>query len=247
MKPCQLPTPKPRRKYVKLSPVQWAEARAAYAAGGVTVEDLAARYGVNVRTLFAHMARHAVTKGCAAAALAGAVETKILNEALLDGDDLGRRICESRDRVYQDAERLQALAMAQVQALQDPATALGASAALRSLDLAASILNRIQRARWVSLGMDGNTPPPGDLPELPIRELTQTETAEIVERLRQEDDRLGYGPDTDVTADDDGDVVTEGDDDDAAEDQGEENRGDDWGGGNDAPAPARSGKSVVAK
>ncbi len=200
----------PKRRYTRLTPERWAEARAAWATGGVTAEDLAARFGCSVRAVQLHMAEHKVAKGSAAAALAAAVEAKVLAEALPSEDDLAHRIRDTREGTYADAVAIQRLVMGNVALAQDPRTAMGAVAALRALDLAAAAVGRTQRIRWLALGIDKALPAAGELPELPIRALTDEEVEAIRAQQLAEDAAASGAEDGHADADD---VVIEGEDD----------------------------------
>lgn len=208
---------RPRRRYARLSAEEWAEARAAWMTGGVTAEELAQRYGCSLRAVQLHMAKHKAQKGSAIAARAAAVEARVLAEALPDEDDLATRIRQTREGTYRDAMTIQQLVMQNVLLAQNPTTALSAVAALRALDLAATALGRTQRVRWLALGLDKAPPEPTELPELPIRVLTDEEVAAI--RAQQEqDDALSPHAQARARAHEDAedDVVIEGEDDDEA-------------------------------
>lgn len=200
-----------RRRYTRLTPEQWAEARAAWVTGGVTAKELAQRYGCSLRAVQLHMAQHQAEKGSAMAARAAAVEARILADALPSEDDMAARIRQAREGTYADATAIQQLVMRNVQLAQDPTTALGAVAALRALDLAAAALGRTQRVRWLALGLDKAPPVTGELPELVIREISAEEVAAIRDQQRKEDEERGVQ----LASDDgpDGGVVAEGEDD----------------------------------
>ncbi|MGK7864560.1 hypothetical protein [Falsiroseomonas sp. E2-1-a4] len=202
----------PKRSYARLTPEQWGEARAAWATGAVTAEELARHYGCSLRSVQLHMAQHRVEKGSAAAALTATVEARVLAEALPGEDDLATRIRQTRDGTYADAEVIQRLVMRNVQLAQDPATGFAAVAALRALDLAAAALGRTQRVRWLALGLDKALPAGGELPELVIREMTAEETAAIRDQQLREDAEADATQPA-AEGEDDDDVVIEGEDD----------------------------------
>lgn len=202
--------PAPRRRYVRLSPEQWAEARAAWLTGGVTGDQLALRYGCSLRSIQVHMAQHKAEKGSAIAARAAEVEARVLSEALPATDDLATRIRQTREDTYANAAAIQQLVMSNVQLAQDPTTALGAVAALRALDLAAAALGRTQRVRWLALGLDKAVPTTDELPELVVREMTAAEIAAVRDQQHRDDAELGVGQSLDDDEDDD--RVQEGDD-----------------------------------
>lgn len=200
-----------RRRYVRLSSEQWAEARAAWVTGGVTAEELARRYGCSLRAIQLHMLQHKAEKGSALAKHAAAVEARVLAEALPSNDDLATRIRETREATYANATAIQQLVMNNVQLAQDPTTALGAVAALRALDLAAAALGRTQRVRWLALGLDKALPASDELPELLIREMSAEEVIAIRDQQHRDDAELNTGQS--LAEDDDDNRIEEGDDD----------------------------------
>jgi hypothetical protein len=88
---------------------------------------------------------------------------------------------------------------------------MGAVAALRALDLAATALDRTRRSRWAALGLDKGVPASGELPELPIRDLTDEEVEAIRAQQLAEDEAASDAEDGCADADD---VVIEGEDED---------------------------------
>ena len=178
---------KEKRRYKRLTPTEWAEAEALWKTGGPTLEELAARFAVTVRALQAHFAKHGIRKGAAAAALASAVEERVLAAALPAEDELSRRIRATKESAYRNAVKIEQLVLGQVEAAQNPGTAMGAVAALRALDLAATALDRTRRSRWAALGLDKGVPASGELPELPIRDLTEGEVEAIRAQQLAED------------------------------------------------------------
>ena len=186
-------TPEPstrRRRYRRLLPAQEAELRALWEAGGTTAEDLALRFSMSRRGVQAALARLGAKKGAAAGAVAAAVHKRVLAEAVPAHADLATRIRETKDTAYQNAARLEALAM---QAAEDAMAEVGGVGALRALDLAASVLARVRNVKWAALGLDGRTPPEGDAPELVVRELTTEEVAAMRQDQEREDAMLGRG------------------------------------------------------
>lgn len=195
--------PAPRRRYIRLTTEQWAEARAAWSTGAVTAEELGHRYGCSLRAIQLHMAQRKVEKGSAMSARVAEVEARFLSEALPSVADLSSRIRQTRDDTYANAAEIQRLVMSNVQLIQDPTTALKAVAVLRALDMAAAAVGRTQRVRWLALGLDKGPSDPEELPELPIREMSETEVAEIRDQQLRDDARMGSHAFADEELDDD--------------------------------------------
>lgn len=205
----------PPRRYRRLLPAQEAEMRALWEAGATTADELAARFGMSRRGVQAALSRLGAKKGAAASVVVTAVHRRVLAEALPMHADLTTRIRQTKDTAFQNAARLEALAM---QAAEEAMAEIGGIGALRALDLAASVLGRVRNVKWAALGLDGRSPPEtGDLPELVIREMTADEIGTIRRRQDAEDQALALGPSDDLdrqAADEPAeDVITEGDDD----------------------------------
>lgn len=195
-----MPEPTDKRRYRRLLPAQEAELRALWEAGATTAEELAAKFGMSRRGVQAALARLGARKGAAAGAVAKAVRNRVLAEAVPSHPDLAVRIRETKDSAYQNAARLEALAM---QAAEDAAGELTGAAALRALDLAASVLARARNVKWAALGLDGRGAPDGDPPVLMVRQMTEAEVAEIRAQQEAEDaiTRIDGGDDAASAAD----------------------------------------------
>ena len=202
-----------RRRYRRLLPAQEAELRALWEAGATTADDLAARFGMSRRGVQAALSRLGARKGAAAGAVAAAVHKRVLAEAVPAHPDLATRIRETKDSAYQNAARLESLAM---QAAEAAMGEVGGVGALRALDLAASVLARVRTVKWAALGLDGRAAADGEPPELVVRQMTPEEVAAIRRDQDRYDAALSRGDDPetqhadDTTADD---VVDEGGDD----------------------------------
>src|SRR4051794_36820801 len=85
-----------KRKYNRLTPTTWAEIRAHWETGEVTLQELSHQHGISTRTLQAHFEKAGTVKGSAAAALAAAVKQKVLAEELPDVDVTAARAKDTR-------------------------------------------------------------------------------------------------------------------------------------------------------
>jgi hypothetical protein len=61
-----------KRKYRRLTPAEWAEARALWESGETVLQELSVRFGVTERALQAHFKKHSTLKGSKAKELAAA-------------------------------------------------------------------------------------------------------------------------------------------------------------------------------
>src|SRR5664280_2400939 len=176
---------RPKRKYNRLAPSDWAEICALWEIGDVTLPDLAERYSVNTRTLQAHFAKHKIEKGSKAAALAISVKEEIYSSGLGDKDLTIQRARETREKAYKNANAVEGLIMATLDAMQkDPSKTLGLTSKLKALALAAAGLERIHDLKSRALGLDKDLPIGNEMPVLVIRDLNEDE----IKALHQDDD-----------------------------------------------------------
>src|ERR1035437_191781 len=179
---------RPKRKYIRLVPSAWAEICAFWEIGDVTLPDLAERYSVNTRTLQAHFAKHKVEKGSKAAALATSVKEEVYSSGLGDKDLTIQRARETREKAYKNANAVEGLIMATLDAMQkDPSKMLGLTSKLKALALAAAGLERIHGLKFRALGLDKDLPIHDEMPVLIIRDLSDGE----IKELRSEERRVG--------------------------------------------------------
>jgi hypothetical protein len=163
---------RPKRKYNRLAPSDWAEICALWEIGDVTLPDLAERYSVHTRTLQAHFTKHKVEKGSKAAALAISVKEEIYSSGLGDKDLTIQRARETREKATLDAMQ------------KDPSKMLGLTSKLKALALAAAGLERIHGLKFRALGLDKDLPIHDEMPVLIIRDLSDDE----IKVLHQDDD-----------------------------------------------------------
>ena len=176
---------RPKRKYNRLLPSTWAEICALWEIGDITLSDLAERYSVHTRTLQTYFAKHKVEKGSKAAALAISVKEEIYATGLGDKDLTIQRARETREKAYKNANAVEGLIMATLDAMQkDPSKMLGLTSKLKALALAAAGLERIHGLKFRALGLDKDLPIHDEMPVLIIRDLSDDE----IKELHQNDD-----------------------------------------------------------
>lgn len=198
-------TPAPKRRYNRLTLATWAEIRAHWEVGEATLAELADRYGVSTRTLQSHFASNGTLKGAKAAALAQAVQARVLEDELPDGELLVERAKTSRERAYRNAMTIEDLVMGQLAHAQaSPEAAFKAGAALKALSLAAGTLERLFGLKSAALGLDNDQAQGREMPELILRVMTDEEIAAI---QRGEDG--GSEQDDEVVEENDDDEIIE--------------------------------------
>jgi hypothetical protein len=184
-----------KRKYTKLSASTWAEVRALWEVGDVTLAELSENYGVSGRALQSHFSRHGTTKGAKAAELAAAVKRELIESALPNTDELTRRARDTREAAYANAVIIESLVMAQLQAAQkDPTQALKAASAIKALSLAAAAVERLHGLKQAALGLNDDGVLADELPVLQLVDLTENEIHAL--QNRDEDDDFDDPGDT---------------------------------------------------
>ena len=98
-----------KRRYTRLTESQWAEVRAQWKVGDLSLAELSEAYGVSPRALQLHFAKHGLVKGSEGAAFAAAIEETILRETLPDKDLTARRARDVREAAYANAVVLEGL------------------------------------------------------------------------------------------------------------------------------------------
>lgn len=170
---------------VTLRPKQWAIAEALWHKGEATADELAKRFGVHRTTIQRHMSAKGIVQGAGAEEtrrkVAEAVETAVDDDAAITA----ARIKETKDEHYKMASGISKLAWNEVlKTKQDGLPLAAATANLKALDIAMSVMVKARTERWAILGQDRpDAVDTSALPELVIQELT----AEQIEDLQKRD------------------------------------------------------------
>lgn len=208
-------TDNPKRR---LTPAQWAEVEAQWAAGTVTYEDLVAKYGCAMSTFERHFKKRKIGKGTAAAATRKAVEDRLVAASIDEATILAARIKETKEQHYTMASNLGKLVWNELlEAKKAGAPMASAINNLKALDLAAAALKKVREERWAVLGLDRpDAVDPDEVPELQITELTADQIQALRDRDHNEMDDVAPAQDdaqddsNDETDDDDDSVIEEG-------------------------------------
>ncbi|MGG5889448.1 hypothetical protein ACLF3G_20115 [Falsiroseomonas sp. HC035] len=192
------------RRYAKLKPTEDADLVALWSAGGMTADDLAARFGMSRRGIQQALIRLGSPKKGGARPAPRVLAVPPIPAPPAKPADRQRGAIDS---AYVNAVHLEALTMLAV----NDAVAGGGIPALRALDLAASALARLTTIKRAAAGLGAINPiTEADLPELPIREITPAEIAAMrAQQLADDAEGLAHMHDDD---DEDDDLISEGDD-----------------------------------
>lgn len=174
-----------KRKYRRLTPAEWAEARALWESGETVLQELSVRFGVSERALQAHFAKHSTLKGSKAKELAAAVQETVFADIFEDPAAARAKGRQARTATYENATKIEGLIMGQLaEAQKDPANAHRALSALRALALATQALERAHSMKWASLGLD-KLEDAQELPVLPIIDYSEAQIEEIRRKQRE--------------------------------------------------------------
>ena len=200
-----------KRRYKRLPASAWACARAEWETGETTLEGLAVKYGVSRRALQAHFRKASSAKGSKAKEIAKEVAAAVFAPLEFDKSERIRLGRETRNADYENALRVERAILAQLdEAEKDGPSAFRASAAIKTLSLAAQALERVQGLKWRALGLDRETET-DELPRIEIVNLLEEDIAAI--RDARESDGLecdSDDDDRDAAESDESVVVTEG-------------------------------------
>lgn len=202
---------KKQKQKPKLTPRQWAEAKALWETGAVTLPELAKKYDRHEQSFAQYFRRHGIKKGSKVAEIAKKVEKKIEEQHANDAEIIAARIRETKEEHYKMASGLAKLTWAEIlKAKQDSVPVSSALNNLKALESAMNVLKKAREERYSVLGLDrADAVDENEVPELVISELTAEQIAALRERSFQEMNQLEIdGEIEDVPEDDDG-VVEE--------------------------------------
>lgn len=180
--------PSTKRRYVKLTEAEWAEAEAAWASGSTSLPELAHRFGATERALQAHFAKRGLEKGQAAKALAAQVVARVQKAQEADADTLTERALTIRETTYDNAAKIERMIVERLDAAAaDPDQTYAAAAAVKMLTNAAAALERLHALKRNALGITDEDMKTDEVPVLVIRNLSDAEVASIRQRQDDED------------------------------------------------------------
>jgi DNA invertase Pin-like site-specific DNA recombinase len=172
---------RPARPMRKLFPKEWLEI-VGMAKSGVPVEKIAKSFGVQPSTIYKGLKRRNITIGAYTPSAAEVHESAERRELIA-------RIKETKDKDYRFTEFLQrqvVTLIAEQQKEKRPFAAVIDD--VKALKLALDAVRSGTDNKWKILGLDKeNDDADKELPELPLRELTEDEIAAIRDRQIMED------------------------------------------------------------
>lgn len=200
----------------RLTPKQWAEAEALWAAGEMTKDGLAAKFGVSSHAVFLHMQKKGIKKGEKAEEHKRKVAEAVTSAAIDDATITAARIRETKEEHYKMSAALAKMSFNEIlEAKRNGSPVAVAMNNLKAFDAAMNVLSKARQERWAVLGLDrADSIDEDGLPELLISELT----AEQIQELRERDFNEFEELDAEVAQVDAGHVGGDSDDDVVEED-----------------------------
>lgn len=178
-----------KRRYVRLSEDQWAEAEAAWTSGSASLPELAHRFGATERALQAHFAKLGLEKGSAAKTLAAKVAVRVKEQQESDVGTLTERALTIRETTYSYATKIERMIVERLDAAAaDPDQVYAAAASVKMLTNAAAALERIHTLKRSALGITDEDMNTDEVPVLVIKNLSDIEVAYIRQRQSDEDE-----------------------------------------------------------
>ncbi|ACK86129.1 hypothetical protein [Methylorubrum extorquens] len=181
--------PSAKRRYVKLTEAEWAEAEAAWASGSASLPELAHRFGVTERGLQARFAKLGLEKGATAKALAAKVNARVKKEVEAQADTTTERALTIREATYGHACKIETMILDNLEAAAaDPDRIYTAAASVKMLTNAAAALERLHTLKRNALGITDDDMNADEVPVLVIKNLSDIEVASIRQRQSDEDE-----------------------------------------------------------
>lgn len=179
----------PGTKSKPMTPRQQAEAAALWAAGEMTLPELAKKYGKAMETMSRLFERMGVKKGSRAAEVREEVQKAVQQEMISETAMIAQRIRGARD----DSERfhvtIRKLALHEIVTAKKQNVPLGTILPnLKALEVASKIAKLTQEGQFASLGII-NTPTDNedDIPDLKIEGLSSQQITDLRNQMREPD------------------------------------------------------------
>lgn len=200
----------------RMTPAQWTEARAMWASGEFTLEQISEKFAVTRETLSRRFKKDGVAKG--QSQVDKRVEEEIVQQVVSNQDKWAERAEHVRETYYKTAETIRNMNLKVIgDAMKGPG-AFSAQPDLKALGMLISNLEKLRVGQFAITGLDKELAEDDEIPELLVRSLTDSEIQSIrdAQSAPQEDDEIELGDVTpyleDLAEDEEG-LVVEGEED----------------------------------
>ncbi|MFP5300026.1 hypothetical protein R2R70_02270 [Cobetia sp. SIMBA_158] len=200
----------------RMTPAQWTEARAMWASGEFTLEQISEKFAVTRETLSRRFKKDGVVKG--QSQVDKRVEEEIVQQVVSNQDKWAERAEHVRETYYKTAETIRNMNLKVIgDAMKGPG-AFSAQPDLKALGMLISNLEKLRVGQFAITGLDKELAEDDEIPELLVRSLTDSEIQSIrdAQSAPQEDDEIELGDVTpyleDLAEEEEG-LVVEGEED----------------------------------
>lgn len=188
---------KPTKRTKRMTPAEWAEAKALWESGEFTLSQISDKVGASREHLSRKFKEEKIVKGSKSETVTAEAEESIKDEIAKNAKLLPQRVADTKDQHYKYAESLMKLGMRMVaQTMADGRPLSSISDDVKVLNNMSQLAGRTLDQRYKVLGLDQEDfVDATELPELPITVLTEIEMEEIRGRAAAQstgvDDGLG--------------------------------------------------------
>lgn len=200
----------------RMTPAQWSEARAMWASGEFTLEQISEKFAVTRETLSRRFKKDGVAKG--QSQVDKRVEEEIVQQVVNNKDKWAERAEHVRETYYKTAETIRNMNLKVIgDAMKGPG-AFSAQPDLKALGMLISNLEKLRVGQFAITGLDKELAEEDEIPELMVRSLTEKEIKLIREAQSEaaQEDEIELGnvePYLEDLAEDEDGLVIEGEDD----------------------------------
>lgn len=193
---------KERKTNRYLTPKEWAQVKAIWEAGEMTLEELAAKYNIRRETLGRRFKKEGVVKGSKAERFGEKVHDDLAKRIKEENEVLAQRIRQTKEENFLWLSSISKLTMQTVADARKNGQPMSmVYPELKALEKAAQILRITRDQLWVVLGLDKDDMPDfAEMPDLPITEMSALEIEELKQKslarslgLDDEDEDLMIG------------------------------------------------------
>ncbi len=171
-----------------------AEAIALWRAGAVTLDDLAKKFKKRPETFSRLFTRMGIEKGSGAAAAVKKAEEAIAAKVATEAEETIKRIAQVKDSHFKMSQALAVMAFRELQQAKAAGLDVGSlKDAMAVYKLASDVVGNSRKELWSVLNVERHesSGDMDDLPELTVRELSQSEIDEL--RATPDDDGMDAG------------------------------------------------------
>lgn len=170
----------------RLTPREWSGATAMYESGEYNLEEIAEKYGIHVVTVQRYMSKHKIEKGSKSNSIRQKVEERLAEDAEEEVSLIVKRTQETKEEHYRLSQAIdKRIARELIVSGQEDRPISASINNLKALKIMAETLKITRESRYTILGVSAESGgDDDDLPSLEVREMLDSEIAEIRESQR---------------------------------------------------------------